>query len=300
MTSVPGFIAADPRYKSLSDQREDVARDARRAQAAYKRFTRGFLVAGAVAAVAGGLVLYGIDGSPGAASGDKSFAFLTSGPAQAVLRSVQALAVAAAAFCALVLNNQDYPQRWRQKRQRAEELRHERAIAALETGHRQGPDAFKEAGNYVYDDLVEGQITYLSGAIKVHETSSFRFTVLSGLIMAIGIGAPVLAQAGVRLFLLIGSLAAILTPALLAGLKSWSEATASGERSRLHEATRDLLYEVAGKRADLDAALDANDLDAAKEYARLAISALRADVDGFMDIMQGSFKPPQPGLPKQG
>ena len=167
----------------------------------------------------------------------------------------------------------------------------------MEIGHEQGPEAFRAAGRSFVAGMVDGQIDYLSKAATSHGEKSFRLTLLGGIIIAVGVGAPILAAAGLPSLILIGALAAIVTPALLSGLKSWSEATASTERKTLHDATLDLLQAARGRQGELEAALDAHDLDAARAYAGLVFEALQTDVDGFLKITKGAPKPPPPSIP---
>lgn len=300
----PKLLANDPQFKATSDSREDAAGRARKAQRMYKRLTQGFVVASSLAAISGGIVLYGIDSGlavPEASSQAGSGpGFFAAGAVQWMPKLCQAIAVAVAAYCAYMLTTGTYAQTWRKERRKAEELRHRRGLEALEIGHREGHDGFKAAGDYFYKDLVEGQISYIREAEKVKGRGATSLTVFGAVIMAFGVGAPFLAQIGTPSLVLVGALAAIVTPALLSGLRSWSEATASGDRQKLHQATLDLIRDAAGRKREFDAALERNDLDGARSYANLVIAALKTDLDGFLEIMRGAFQPPEPTLPPSG
>jgi hypothetical protein len=301
LTDLPKSILDDPRYRSIRERREKYAAEARQAQARYRRLTKGFIAASLAAAVVGGLVLYGIDLTPRTDGPERPGAALhglvSDQNVRPFLLFLQAIAVGAAGFFAYVLNAQDFARTWCDYRARAEELRQQSALLALEIGHAQGPEEFRAAGRSFVVDLAEGQIAYLARAAASHGTRSIRLSVLGGAIIAIGVAAPILATAGLPSLVLVGALAAIVTPALLSGLKSWSEATAGVERKRLHDATFDLLQAARARQGELDAAIGAHDLEAAKAYAGLVFEALQTDVDGFLKIMEGAPKPPAPGLP---
>jgi hypothetical protein len=141
---------------------------------------------------------------------------------------------------------------------------------------------------------MEGQVSYLSTAIGQHEGRAFRLTLLGGIVMAIAAGGPLIAAAGVPAFVLIGALAAVVTPALLAGLRSWGEATGSSDRVKLHRATRDLLRDILGRRREFDQAIAAQDLGGALAYLKEVCAALRTDVEGFLRIAGAAPMPASP------
>jgi hypothetical protein len=292
---LPPSILQHPEYRHAHERREEAAATARSAQAAYRRLITGFIASTCVAAVAGGLVLYGADTlapSAEASAGATLKALVASPPVHVALRVVQALAVASAAFCAFALNARDHARTWREHREKAEAGRCERARVALRVGHDQGPAAFRAAAEWVMADLIEGQIRHLSRAIADHDARSARMTLLGGTVVAVAAGAPVLAAAGLPVLVLVGALAAVVTPALLAGLKSWGEATGSGDRVRLHTATRDLLRDILRRRGSFEAAVAGNDLAGALAYLEEVGVALRTDVEGFLRIAGGAPVPP--------
>ncbi|MCW8088308.1 hypothetical protein [Sabulicella glaciei] len=292
--ALPASVSGDPEYRHVHERREEAAAAARGAQEKYRRLIRGFIASTAFAAVAGGLVLYGADATTPAEAAQSSTlkALAGSPPVHVALRTVQALAVAVAAFCAYALNTQDHARVWREEREKAEAGRCERARVALRVGHGQGPAEFRAAGDWAVADLVEGQIRYLGKAVEAHDATSSRLTLLAGLVLAAAAAGPVLAAAGLPALVLVGGLAAVVTPALLAGFKSWGEATGSAERARLHRATRDLLRDILRRRREFDRAIDANDLADALLYVDEICAALRTDVEGFLRIARGAPVPP--------
>jgi hypothetical protein len=86
----------------------------------------------------------------------------------------------------------------------------------------------------------------------------------------------------------------VVTPALLAGLRSWGEATGSSDRVKLHKATLDLLRNILRRRREFDQAIAENDLVRAQTYLDEVCAALRTDVDGFLHISGGAPMPPIP------
>jgi hypothetical protein len=294
---LPASIAEDPDYRNTHEQREEAASAARNAQIAYRRLIEGFITSSCIAAVVGGLVLYGADTAVSGAGVVQSAtlkSFVASQTVHVTLCVMQALAVAAAAFCAFALNTRDYAGTWRENREKAEAGRCERARVALRVGHTQGQAAFRAAGDWVVADLMEGQIRYLTEAIESHGTRAFRLTLLGGLVMAVAAGGPILATAGLPALILVGALAAVVTPVLLAGLKSWSEATGSSDRVKLHKATRDLLRDILRRRREFDQAIAANNLEGSIAYLDEVCAALRTDVAGFLRIAGGAPVPPTP------
>jgi len=300
--ALPASILTDPDYLHTYEQREQSAAVARAAQAAYRNLIAGFITSTCIAAVVGGLVLYGADAplTSDAAQSATLKAFMASQPIQVTLRVVQALAVAAAAFCAFALNARDYATSWRENREKAESGRCERARVALRVGHTHGQVEFKAAGDWVIADLMDGQIKYLDKAIASHESRAFRLTLLGGAVIAVAAGGPIIAAAGLPPLVLIGALAAVVTPALLAGFKSWGEVTGSSDRVRLHKATRDLLRDILRRRREFDQALAANDLAPVLAYVDEVCAALRTDVEGFLRIAGGAPVPPAPATGASG
>jgi hypothetical protein len=217
--ALPASILADPEYTHTYEQREQFASAARAAQAAYRRLIAGFIISTCVAAVVGGLVLYGAD-TPQASGVPQDAtlkAFAASQSVQVTLRMVQALAVAGAAFCGFALNARNFVTTWRENREMAEAGRCERARIALRVGHARGQVEFKAAGDWVVAELMDGQIRYLTDAIDTHESRAFRLTLLGGAVIAVAAGGPIIGAAGLPPLVLVGALAAVVTPALLLG-----------------------------------------------------------------------------------
>jgi hypothetical protein len=163
-----------------------------------------------------------------------------------------------------------------------------------------GEKDFRKAGSWVKGDLMDGQMTYLNKAIERHEGEARLLTLLGAALMAVAAGGPIIAAAGFPPLLVLGALAAVVTPALLAGLKSWGEASGSADRVKLHKATRGLLRTILRRQSEFDNALTANDLPGALAYVDEVCAALRTDVEGFMRIAGGAPMPPPPAGPTGG
>ncbi|SEA17209.1 hypothetical protein [Rubrimonas cliftonensis] len=292
-------IRADPRFAHEHDRREEHAAAARAAQATYLRLTRLFVAATAGVAILAALSLYGTgaegEGAPVASEGLK--AWLAHPDVRFWLLLAQAVGVALAGFSAFMLATRDYLGRWREQREMAETGRSERGRLALEIGHRLGPDSFRAGAAYFVADLIDGQVAYLKKATADQGRRAFQQTALTAIVVALAAAAPVLGGIGHAGLLLAGALAAVIAPALFAGLKTWGEATGAGEREKLHAATRDLLRKAGAERGELDEAVADNDLPRAMAYAERVFAALRTDVDGFLKITGAAPTPPAPTPP---
>lgn len=303
----PAFsqIFEDPKFKRAYNEREEHAAAARTAQDSYKAMMRLFIAATTITAILGALSLYG-DVKPSAEAkvvGTHFKDYFSRDVVRVGLHVLQFVAVVVAGFSAFMMANRRYLDNWREHRKLAEEGRLKRAKVALEQGHAKGPVAFQAAGQFLVDDLVTGQIEWLTKAIEKHDKHSLWQTVVTGGVLAMAGGAPVLMAAGasglsgLSGLVLFGALAAVVAPALIAGFRSWSDATGSAERVTLHKATKSMLRDAEGHRADLDAAIAAHDLAGALAYAEKVFAALRTDVEGFLKIMGAAPTPPAPAAP---
>jgi hypothetical protein len=302
MPELPDSVRGAPAFVQVHQRREENASRARQAQADYKLMISFFIVATAVAAVMGGLVLYGADSlptAPGAASSGTLKDLVTSEPARWLLPSLQAAAVLVAGYSAFRLNHEDFAAVWRESRDKAEAGRCERARVALRVAHQQGQEPFRATGRWLTDDLIDKQIKYMTEAIDKHEGRSRWLGVVTAVILAAAAAGPILMTIGVSALIVVAALFAVVTPALLSGLKSWGEANGSAERAKLHRATRDLLRDIGGRQSEFDAAIEAADLTAAERFLDEVCAALRTDVEGFLKIAGQAPKPPPPAAPSQ-
>lgn len=292
-------IRRDPAFAHEQQTREENAAEARAAQSAYLRLTRLFVAATAAVAILAALSLYGTgaEGPEGQPVSAGLRAWLAGPEVRFWLRIAQALGVAAAAFAAFMLATQDHLGKWRAAREKAEAGRRERGRLALSVGHRLGPDGFRAGAAFFAADLIDGQLKYLRDTIAAQQGRARQQIALTAGVVALAAAAPLLGGVEHAGLVLISALAAVMAPALFAGLKTWAEATGAGEREKLHAATRDLLGRIGAERAELEAAVAANDLPRALAYAERVFAALKTDVDGFLKITGAAPKPPAPTLP---
>lgn len=286
----PPTIAKDPRFEAIHAARERAAANARLYQARYKTLTAGLIAATAVAAIVGGLILYGIDTAPGDLPDSPLLKQLVaSRTAQVTLGVLQALSLAGAAYFSHLLRTSDHAERWLEERMKAEKGRLDRATSAIEIGHAQGPEAFRAGCTYFYEELVTGQKAYLEGAVARHEGRASRIAIAGGIVAGLGALAG-LGGVGLAPLLLVGAFIGVISPALVAAVQSWQETSADLERAKLHSATWDRLNELAGQRAELDAAIASNDLVAAMAYAKKVCDVLKADHEAFASLRKGKVQ----------
>jgi hypothetical protein len=289
MPDLPASIADNDRYASCKAQRESDAADARKAKRRHRSSIVGFILATACAAVLGGLALHALDAPPTADTAPNAswIRALVSAPhVRLGLGIAQALSIAAAAWCAHLLIAGKYGEEWLKHRDLAEEGRRQLARIALELGHADGPDTFAAAARHLKEDLIKGQISYLEASAQTHAKGAHGL-VLIGATLVTG-AALVGALASMNawpLIAAIGALFGVVSPALLAGVKSWDEASRSAERAALDKATLRALRLLVGESKALDDAVASHDLVAALRYAERVFEVLRRDQARFQTIM---------------
>jgi hypothetical protein len=198
----------------------------------------------------------------------------------------QALALATAAGCGFLLASRDFAGDWLANRLKAEQGRLAKAHAALEIGHAQGAASFKAAADHFSTDLIDGQLTHLRASSKRHGRRAFVLAVLGAVLTGLGVFASSVGAVGLSWLILIAAFVGVLSPALIAALRSWQESSADREREKLHRATADELNGLRGRRDELDAAVAANDLQAALTYAEAVFAVLRTDHLEFAKLYQ--------------
>jgi len=142
MTGYPECVTTSPKYKAISQAREMSAARARGAQQTFHRLTRLFIAATALAAVAGGLVLYGIEVDTATAS-QFLLKLVSDESVQPVLFAIQGACLGVAAFCTYMLTARDYSKVWTQNRMDAEEGRLALQRVAMEIAHAANADDFR-------------------------------------------------------------------------------------------------------------------------------------------------------------
>lgn len=279
MTDLPTEITSDPRYRRVHEERERHASEARAAQALYFRMTRVFVVASALAAIAGGLVLYGTDAAP---DGDDSVLlhWLAGGSLRTALIFVQALGLAAAAGSGYLLGRLEPGKRWVSARLRAEDGRLALAARALSIGHEMGADSFREAGNW-FAEFLEGQLLHLDRSARRRGRAAYRSILVAATLAALAALATALTGIGSKTPVVVLAIFGVGVPALTAAFEKWGEATADDKRAELHDASWSALSALRDDVPVFKAALDAHDLDAAMAFADRVFQVLRDDHAGF-------------------
>lgn len=145
LESVPESIRSDPEFLAVHKTREERARLARVAQSAYRARQVRVVWATTLAAVVGGLLLYGFDPpdlpkEPPPTQSELLRNWLARDWVRTVLGLLQALALAAVAWSAHLVRRARYDEAWLEHRLAAEDGRVKRALVALQIGHRVGPE----------------------------------------------------------------------------------------------------------------------------------------------------------------
>lgn len=285
MIDLPSEITSDPRYQRVRDERERHAAEARAAQALYLRMTRMFVVASAIAAIAGGLVLYGTDASPTNES-PILFHWLSGGAVRTVLIILQGLALAAAAGSGYILGRRAPGTRWVAARVRAEDGRLTLAARALWIGHEKNADAFRAAGEW-FAAFMENQLGHLDKSARRRGSASFRGVIVAAILAALAALATALTGFESKTLIVVLAIFGVGVPALTAAVEKWGEATADGKRTELHTASWSALSALRDDLPAFQAAVAVNDLDAAMAFADRAFQVLRDDHAGFARAQGG-------------
>lgn len=282
MTTLPTAITEDPRYARVHEERERHAAEARAAQARYLGFTRIFIIGSAVAAIAGGLVLYGTEATV-KPDNPVLVNLLADGPVRIALIILQGLGLAAGAGSGYMLGKRNPAKRWVSARLRAEDGRLQLAGRALKIGHEAGPDAFRLAGSW-FVSFIEGQLNHLDKSARSRDSASFRAMAFAAVLAALAALASVMTGFDSKTLVVILAIFGVGVPALTAAAEKWGEASADGERADLHKATWSALSALRDDLPAFQAAIDAHDLISAEEFADRVFVALRQDHEGFAAV----------------
>lgn len=291
MNGLSHEITDDPRWRRVHDERERHATGAREAQATYLRLTRGFIVGSALAAIAGGLVLYGTEAKPDE-NAPTILHWLSGGPERAALIIVQGIGLAVAAFCGYLLGRREPGKRWVAARLRAEDGRLMLAQRTLTIGHEKGTDAFRAAGEW-FVDFLEGQIRHLDASAQRRDESALRGVIVAAVLAALAALAGVLTGFSSKALVVALAVFGIGIPALTAAVEKWGEATADGKRAELHAKTWSTLNALRDDLPAFETAIEANDLEGALAFADRVFEVLRSDHAGFASV-QGEARSVDP------
>lgn len=303
MSTPPPEVTQNPRYIEIKARSEFAAAKARDAQANHRKYMSGFIVSSATAAVLGGLILLGVNGVAGDGASAAETATLTtkllaiSESYRSVSGAAQAIALGVAAVCAYMLREVNYGDTWTTNRVAAEEGRGQLYISALEIAHEASPEAFEAAGQYTYQDLVQGQLKYLRDASGRHGKHAGQLAVFGAVVLGFGVVASALSGFGNTALVVIAAFIGVLSPALLAGIRSWQEMNFDRERVKMHDETIAALSLLAEQGTRLTEATKSGDLPGALAYTNEVLRALNINTQKFSELAAAAVKTPAvPGL----
>ncbi|MEM9388060.1 MAG: hypothetical protein AAGA68_23595 [Pseudomonadota bacterium] len=282
-TEPPASVARDIRYTRVYRVRESFARDARVAQKQYLRLTRAFIVTTALAAITGGLLLYGLEAEED--PGRPVVSLLAAQGIQLSLVVLEALCLAVAGYCGYVLGELDPRSRWKTRRLKTEEYRLLLASRVLELGHAAGPEDFCSAGDW-FLAFFEGQLGYLEDSKDRHHRTVSTLIIFSGLLAGLLALATALTGFDNSVVVVAVALLGVVAPAIASALRSWGEATASKRRAKFHEESWLQLMELSDRVPAFEAALAGHDLDGAQRFANQVFRVLRRDHEGFASMFE--------------
>lgn len=298
MTALPDSVAEHPKFREIKARRAHAAANARQAQAGYRRCMGAFILATALSALFGGLLLLGFEPGDATSTPDTEHVSLVAqfksiATAYRIpLGVLQALSLGAAAIFAYLLNEARFAAKWITNRTRAEADRGVLYRTALELAHDQSPEVFQQSGRYVLKAFVQGQMAYLRKATSQHDRRSSRLAVMGALVLGLGVVAASLGSLGSPALVIIAAFLGVMSPALLAGVKSWREMSFDRERASLHDSTLQHLSPLAADGARLTEATRRNDLPAALQYVDEVIAVLEGDTTAFVDLATTATKAP--------
>ena len=281
---VPEPVRSDPEFLACHKAREERARMARDAQATYRVRQTRMILASTLAAVVGGLLLYGVDMTPLPEDARHSAIlrnWLWQDWVRIALGLLQAVALSGVAWSVHVVRGARDDQAWLENRLAAENGRVQRAFIALRIGHRAGPEAFRAAGTYAVRELLDDQLAYFERAKAQHARNGSRLLKVGGGVAAAGAAFAVLQGLGVPELVLVAALVGVLSPSLNAAVTSWEAMSGDMERARASTTAWFALTEISGSRGTFDAALTTQDLPAAEAYLERVADILGADHAAF-------------------
>lgn len=286
--NLPEEIADDPRYRRVHDERKRHSADAVTSQSRYLWLTRLFVVGSAVAAITGGLVLYGSEAQP-AADSPLLLRMLADGPVRGGLIALQCLSLAVAAGSGYLLGRREPGKRWVAARLKAEEGRLLLADRVLRIGHEKGTGTFRQAGDW-FLAFLEEQISHLENSARRRDQSALRGLIVASVLAALAALASGLTGFNSKTLAVTLAIFGVGVPAIMAAIEKWGEATTDDRRAELHKRT---WSELSALRDDIPAfneAVDAHDLAGAEAFAERVFTVLRSDHAGFA-ASQGQSAP---------
>lgn len=277
--SLPDEIASDPRYRRVFDERKRHSADAVTSQWRYLWLTRAFVVGSTLAAISGGLVLYGSEAQPDANS-PVLLHWLAGGPVRTALIVLQCLSLAVAAGSGYMLGRREPGKRWVAARLKAEEGRLLLADRVLRIGHENGAETFRKAGAW-FLEFLEGQIDHLENSAQRRDRSAMRALVVASILAALAALASGLTGFNSKTLAVTLAIFGVGVPAIMAAIEKWGEATTDGKRAELHDQSWSALSALRDDIPAFESAIEAHDLQGAEAFAERVFEVLRSDHAGF-------------------
>lgn len=258
-------LLADSRVASAADLRNAHARRARVAQSNYKNYSRLLVIAGALATIAGALILLSFGTAPTdeLQGQEKTLArlqeLLSLDWLRTILFCIEVGSLAGAAFALEMLRSTRAGAEWLSERQAAEEGRVTlfetiRTVAQLRDEESTDPAEAHEWERAAFEHFVEEQ---LKNQLMFHERSDQKHSKAAGLSAFFGaIVAAVIAAAGAtgiggHLWIVFAAFVGVVAPVILNALRQWQDRTLDQEKTQAYRKTWSALKSLAG---DVDAA----------------------------------------------
>ena len=282
---LPKEISESPQYESIVARRQIFADRARKAQLAFRTYTIVFIIMTAVAAIASGLVLYGIEVAEVAEVAEAPSPMLLeavrTGWVRTTLIWIMAISLAVVSFCEFMNQSRNYGKRHVENRVKAETLRWERERVALRLGHTRG--VLKGAAqNFLA--FIDEQIRHASMSTRRFSSIAWMSAILGAVLSAVAAFFGAIGIVKNPSVIAYVALAGVCIPAITAAVKAWAEFEGGSRRMDIQTSTHEKLLEKKGESQRFRDAVEANDIDAASAYQEEVIDILKADLDGFIDV----------------
>lgn len=299
-------ILADSRIIAAKELRAKHAARARAAQVRYAKYSRLFVLATALAALAGALILYGAgaDATGAAGSGqlvdvavpdasnealeaatlaptsEKLATFLSNAVVRTVLFVLQVASLALAAFSAEMLRETRVGLEWFNERRAAEAGRIEIFDKIWSIAKTKGIEAQGAAFDYFVAEQLNKQIEFHEKAEQRHAAGAGRSAVVGATIAAL-IAATGAIGVGGSVWIALAALVGVLSPVLLNALRGWRESTLDREKSERYRKAWVDLTRLSGETSEASAALASGDPRKAEDLIAKVHDVMRAEHEGW-------------------
>ncbi len=292
----------DSEVRAVTEIRQRSADKARAAKKAYERSGVAFIVAGAVATIAGALILLGTgaDGAKDAAeAASRAREALTPATlasvqwylSQPVLRSVlfiiEILALAVAAYNAEFLRSSKSEFTWVSERREAEAGRitkHDTIMACAQARDAKNPGTWTYEqvafAHFVTDQLNE-QLNHYANKEKAASEGAWKTVRIGAILAAVVAGVGATGTIG-QWWMVIGAFVGVIAPVLMHGLTKYRDMKLDREQSEASAASWKVLREIAGDVDAATAALAAGNPEPAREIVAKTHACMKAENEAWM------------------